>query len=134
MRIWSKLLIKFYFKWCIRLSRSLFFNSKYLGTWSHLWFAGVRECPPWCSTVGATVTAHQLFCIIHWRILLLKDHRVPGAHVAKFYGRFRLVRSVLRASQISVYKLTDIEIMWVITPSSLASACFGPFGTSRLEF
>ena len=23
------------------------------GTWSHLWFAGVRESPPWCSIVGA---------------------------------------------------------------------------------
>ena len=29
------------------------------GTWSHLWFAGVRECPPWHSIVGATVTVHQ---------------------------------------------------------------------------
>ena len=37
------------------------------GTWSHLWFAGVRECPPWCSIVGATVTVHQFFCILHWR-------------------------------------------------------------------
>ena len=33
---------------------------------SHLWFAGVRECPPWCSIVGATVTVHQFFCILHW--------------------------------------------------------------------
>ena len=35
------------------------------GTCSHLWFAGVRECPPWCSIVGATVTVHQFFCILH---------------------------------------------------------------------
>ena len=33
-------------------------------TWSHLWFAGVRECLPWCSIVGATVTVHQFFCIL----------------------------------------------------------------------
>ena len=33
-------------------------------TWSHLWFAGVRECPPWCSIVGAPVTVHQFFCIL----------------------------------------------------------------------
>ena len=26
---------------------------------------GVRECPPWCSIVGATVTVHQFFCILH---------------------------------------------------------------------
>ena len=31
----------------------------------HLWFAGVRECPPWCSIVGATVTVHQFFCILY---------------------------------------------------------------------
>ena len=41
-------------------------NYHYSGTWSHLWFAGVRECPPWCSIVGATVTVHQFFCILHW--------------------------------------------------------------------
>ena len=34
------------------------------GTWSHLCFAGVREGPPWCSIVGATVTVHQFFCIL----------------------------------------------------------------------
>ena len=36
------------------------------GTWSHLWFTGVRECPLWCSIVGATVTVHQFFCILHF--------------------------------------------------------------------
>ena len=36
------------------------------GTWSHLWFAGVRECPPWCSVVGAAVTVHQFLCILLW--------------------------------------------------------------------
>ena len=35
-------------------------------TWSHLWFAEVRECPSWCSIVGATVTVHQFFCILHF--------------------------------------------------------------------
>ena len=27
---------------------------------------GVRECSPWCSIVGATVTLHQFFYILHW--------------------------------------------------------------------
>ena len=31
-------------------------------------------------------------------------------HVAKFYGRLHLVRSVLRASKLSVLKLTEIVI------------------------
>ena len=39
-------------------------------TWSRLWFAGVRECPPWCSIVGATVTVHQFFCILHSGLFL----------------------------------------------------------------
>ena len=35
------------------------------GTWSHLWFAVIPECLPWCSILGATVTVHQFFCILH---------------------------------------------------------------------
>ena len=31
----------------------------------YIWFTGVRECPPWCSIVGATVTVHQFFCTLH---------------------------------------------------------------------
>ena len=27
---------------------------------------GVHECPPWCSIVGATVTVHRFFCILHY--------------------------------------------------------------------
>ena len=50
--------------WRVRLAKQ---KRRWLlsGTWSHLWFAGVRECPPWCSIVGATVTVHQFFCILH---------------------------------------------------------------------
>ena len=36
-----------------------------------------------------------------------------GAHVAKFYSRLRLIRSVLRASKFSVLKFTEIVILWV---------------------
>ena len=27
---------------------------------------GSVKCPPWCSIVGATVTVHQFFCILHY--------------------------------------------------------------------
>ena len=37
----------------------------------------------------------------------------PRADVAKFYGRLRLIRSVLRASRFSVLKLIKIVILWV---------------------
>ena len=36
------------------------------GTWSDLCYAGVHQCPPWRSIVGATVTMHQFFCILHF--------------------------------------------------------------------
>ena len=37
----------------------------------------------------------------------------PRAHVAKFYGQLRLIRSVLRGSKFSALKLIDIIILWV---------------------
>ena len=37
----------------------------------------------------------------------------PRAHEAKRYGRLRIIRSVLRASQFSVLKLIEIVILWV---------------------
>ena len=50
----------------------------------------------------------------------------PSAHVAKFYGRLRLIRNVLRASKFSVLKLTEIVTMWVyyIIPFGFGLACF----------
>ena len=50
-----------------RFSTSSFksLNGLLPGTWSHPWFSGVRECPPWCSIVIATGTVHQFFCILH---------------------------------------------------------------------
>ena len=57
----------------------------------------------------------------------------PRAHVAKFCGRLRLIRSVLGASQFSVFKLIEIVILWVnytIPLSLLALACFGTFWIS----
>ena len=52
--------------WRVRLAKQETLTPP--GTWSHLWFAGVRECRPWCSIVGATctVTVHQFFCILHF--------------------------------------------------------------------
>ena len=35
------------------------------------------------------------------------------AHVAKFYGRLRLIRSVLRASNFPCLKFLEIVILWV---------------------
>ena len=32
--------------------------------------SGLRECPPWCSIVGATVTVHPFFCILHFNVLI----------------------------------------------------------------
>ena len=37
----------------------------------------------------------------------------PRAHVAKFYGQLRLIRSVLRASKFSELKLIELVSLWV---------------------
>ena len=37
----------------------------------------------------------------------------PIAHVAEFYDRLRLIRSVLRTSKLYVLKLIEIVILWV---------------------
>ena len=40
------------------------------------------------------------------------DRESSRAHVAKYFGRLRLIHSVLRASKFSVLKLTEI-VIWV---------------------
>ena len=50
------------------------------------------------------------------------------------YCRLRLIRSVLRALNFSVFKVIEIVICWFITPSLLASICFGTFWLSFSTF
>ena len=78
MRIWSILWIKSVLKWCMHLSRSLFFIFQLLG-----------ECHCWWTKES------------------------PRAHVAKFYGRFRLIRSVWEHQNYPCSKLIEIVILWV---------------------
>ena len=57
------------------------------------------------------------------------------AHVAKFYFRLQLIRSVLRASKFSVLKSIEIVILRIYYMTSLlASASFVTFVTSLLNF
>ena len=59
----------------------------------------------------------------------------PRAHVAKFYVRLHLIRSVLRASKFSVLKFIEIVILWIYNMASLlASASFGTFVRSLFNF
>ena len=59
----------------------------------------------------------------------------PGAHVANFYGRLRLGRNVLRASKFSVFKLTEIVIMWVYYTIPIGFSLFlALFGHHFLNF
>ena len=41
----------------------------------------VRECPPWCSIVGATVTVHQFFCILHFQPPSFFNHITPPPRI-----------------------------------------------------
>ena len=54
----------------------------------------------------------------------------PKAHIAKFYGRLRLIRSVLRASKFSVLKLIEIIILWVYYTISFGFSLFRHFWAS----
>ena len=59
----------------------------------------------------------------------------PRAHVAKFYVRLQLIRSVLRASKFSLLKFIEIVILWIYYIAYLlASASFGTFVTSLFNF
>ena len=53
--------------------------------------------------------------------------RNPRGHMEPFYGRLRLVRSVLRASKFSVSKLTENAILWVYYTIHFGFSLF--FGT-----
>ena len=54
------------------------------------------------------------------------------AYVAKFYGRLRLIRSVLRASHFPCSKLIEIVILWVYYTIPFGCTVF--FGTFRHHF
>ena len=56
------------------------------------------------------------------------------AHVAKFYGRLRLIRSVLRASKFSVSKLIEIVILWVYYTIPFGFSLFRHFWVTILKF
>ena len=52
----------------------------------------------------------------------------PRARVTKFYGRLRLIRSVLRASKFSVFKLIEIIFLWVNYTIPISFSLFTYFG------
>ena len=92
------------------------------GTWSHLWFAGVHECPPWCSIVGATVTVHQFFCILHFHITNFPflNSNIPylpayGAFISQLIRYARACSSyecfILRAARLSSKLLRQGYVM-----------------------
>ena len=58
----------------------------------------------------------------------------PRAHVAKFYGRLRLIRSVLRASKFSVLKMIEIIILWVFYTIPFGFSLFRNFRVNIFYF
>ena len=69
----------------------------------------------------------MIFSLKRLKVLSL-DHINYHFGTVNFYGRLRLIRSVLRASKISVLKLIGIVILWVYYTIPFDSACFGTFG------
>ena len=51
----------------------------------------------------------------------------PRAHVAKFYDRLRLIRSVWRASKIPVLKLIEIVTFWAYYTTPFGFSLFWHF-------
>ena len=58
----------------------------------------------------------------------------PEAHVAKFYGRLRLICNVVKASKFSVLKLIEIVILWVYYTIPFGLSFFGTFGALFFTF
>ena len=58
----------------------------------------------------------------------------PRAHVTKFYGRLRLIRSILRASKFSELKLIEIVILWVYYTIPYGFGLFRHFWASLFIF
>ena len=58
----------------------------------------------------------------------------PRAHVTKFYDRLRLIRSVLRASKFSVFRLIQFVILWVHYTIPVDFNLFGTFLKSLSKF
>ena len=55
-------------------------------------------------------------------------------HVAKFYGRLRLIRSVLRASNFPCLKFLEIVILWVYYTIPFGFTLFGHFWAYIFNF
>ena len=58
----------------------------------------------------------------------------PRAHVAKFFGRLRFIRCVLRASKFSEIKLITIVMLWVYYTIPFGLSLFRHFFASLFNF
>ena len=56
-------------------------------------------------TEPSSVILSQTCSIKSKKVMTKRTSESPRAHVAKFYGRLRLIRSVWRASKFSVFKI-----------------------------
>ena len=58
----------------------------------------------------------------------------PRAYLARFYGQFRLIRSVSRASKLSILKLIEIVILWVYYTNPFGLSFFRHFRVNIFNF
>ena len=79
-------------------------------------FAGVRECPPWCSIVGATVTVHQFFCILLVVVFVIKIQYRQYSTVHNYETLLIVIldRELFRGKQRLVCLDCQIKIPWKI--------------------
>ena len=68
--------------------------------------------PPWCSIVGATVTVHQFFCILHYRKLFIFRCSFSNADQQNniITCLFRKWSFVVAPFQMQINKTTDLLV------------------------
>ena len=64
----------------------------------------------WCIHLSRSLFSYFNYLV---SVTAGRSESPPRAHVAKFYDRLRLIRSVLRASKFSVFQMFEIVILWV---------------------
>ena len=96
---------------------------------------------PWMSDVVLYCWCHidGISSFVFYIQLLSECHcwwtsESPRAHVTKFYGRLRLIRSVLRASKFSVSKLIEILILCVYYTIPFGFSLFRHFRVNIFYF
>ena len=83
-----------------------------------------HECPPWCSIVGATVTEHQFFCILHSYHLSASIDRRSLISIMWF-------NCILNVSPFHCALLVSVTDYGQYVPRTYVTKCYGRYLLNR---